>query len=367
MDKLRLKVSENVASLVPYPPGKPIEELERELGITGSIKLASNENPLGPSKKAIKAVAEALSNLHRYPDGSCFYLKERLAERLGVSGDSLIFGNGSNEIIELLVRAFIREGDEVVMADPSFAVYPIAVKSVGAISVLVPLKDMRHDLAAMAKAITPKTKVVFIANPNNPTGTIVSSDELERFMKEVPEGVIVCLDEAYCEFVEDKKYPDSLKYLSGTKPVLILRTFSKIYGLAGARIGYGMAQPELIGYLGRVRQPFNVNSLAQVAAINALEDTEHTAATRRNNAEGLRYLYGEMDRLGFEYVPTEANFFLIKVGDGRFVYDELLKKGVIVRPMASYGLGEYIRVSVGLPDENRRFAAAFAETVSSKK
>lgn len=365
MNKLRLKVSENVASLVPYPPGKPIEELERELGITGSIKLASNENPLGPSKKAVKAVAEALSNLHRYPDGSCYYLKERLSGRLGVSQDSLIFGNGSNEIIELLVRAFIKEGDEVVMADPSFAVYPIAVKSVGAISILVPLKDMRHDLQAMQKAITPRTRVVFIANPNNPTGTIVSADELERFMAEIPDDVIVCIDEAYFEFVENREYPDSLKYLSGTRPVLVLRTFSKIYGLAGARIGYGIAHPELIGYLGRVRQPFNVNSLAQVAALGALEDTEHTEATRRNNAEGLKYLYGEMDRLGFEYVPTEANFFLIKVGDGRAVYDGLLKKGVIVRPMASYGLGEYIRVSVGLPDENRRFAESFAQAVRS--
>lgn len=362
---LKIQVSENIESLVPYPPGKPIEELERELGITGSIKLASNENPLGPSKKAVAAVAKSLANLHRYPDGSCFYLKEKLSNMLGVSQDMLIFGNGSNEIIELLIRAFLKPGDEAIMADPSFAVYPIAVKVVGGVSRLVPLKEMRHDLKEMAKLINPKTKIIFVANPNNPTGTTVSATEFREFMDSVPEDVIVCVDEAYFEFVQDNDFPDAISYIRAGRPVLVLRTFSKIYGLAGLRVGYGISHPKVIDYLSRVRQPFNVNSLAQIAAMAALEDSEHLGNTRENNIAGLKYLYKELDSLGFEYVPTETNFFLIKVGDGKKVYNELLKKGVIVRPMASYGLGDYIRLTVGLPEENERFIKAFAEVVKA--
>jgi len=362
---LKLKVSDHVASLVPYPPGKPIEELERELGITGSIKLASNENPLGPSKKAVEAVAAELAGLNRYPDGSCYYLKEKLSAAIGVSPDTLIFGNGSNEIIELLVRAFLKAGDEAVMADPSFAVYPIAVKSVGAVAVNVPLKEMRHDLKAMAAGITPKTKIVFIANPNNPTGTIVTAGEFSEFMAKVPEDVVVCVDEAYFEFVENGEFPDALSYIKKGRAVLLLRTFSKIYGLAGLRVGYGVAHPSLIDYLNRVRQPFNVNTLAQAAARAALDDSDHLERTKANNREGLEYLYAEVERLGLEYVPTEANFFLIKVGDGKGVYGALLKKGVIVRPMASYGLGEYIRVTVGTPEENRRFIETFEAVLPS--
>lgn len=361
--KLKLQVSENIESIVPYPPGKPIEELERELGIKGSIKLASNENPLGPSPKACEAVQKALKDLHRYPDGSCYYLKEKLSAILGVSQENLIFGNGSNEIIELLIRAFLKEGDEVVMADPSFAVYPIVVKCVGAKAVNVPLKDMRHDLKAMASLVNKNTRLVFIANPNNPTGTIVTSSEFDEFMSEIPEGVIVCVDEAYVEFVRSKDFPGAIGYVKAGRPVLVLRTFSKVYGLAGLRVGYGVAHPDLIGYMNRVRQPFNVNSLAQIAAMAALEDKEHLKNTIDNNISGLEYLYKEVTALGFEYVPTEANFFLIKVGDGKGVYDALLRKGVIVRPMASYGLPEYIRVTVGLPQENKRFMDTFAEVV----
>ncbi len=360
---LKLKVSDYVASLVPYPPGKPIEELERELGITGSIKLASNENPLGPSKKAVEAIAKGLPNLHRYPDGSCYYLKEKLSSVMGISPEMLIFGNGSNEIIELLIRAFLKTGDEAVMADPSFAVYPIVVKSVGGAAVTVPLKDMRHDLPAMAEKITSKTRIIFIANPNNPTGTIVSAGEFSDFMKRVPEDVVVCVDEAYFEFVESGEFPDTLSYIREGRPVLLLRTFSKIYGLAGLRIGYGVAHPSLIDYLNRVRQPFNVNTLAQLAAIAALDDSAHLERTKANNSEGLKYLFSELDALGLECVPTHANFFLIKVGDGKRIYDGLLKKGVIVRPMASYNLPEYIRVTVGLPEENRRFMEAFREVL----
>ncbi len=362
--ELKLKVADNIESLVPYPPGKPMEELERELGIKGSIKLASNENPLGPSKKAVEAVSRALSGLHRYPDGSCYYLREKLSAILGVSPEELIFGNGSNEMIELLIKAFLRPGDEAVMADPSFAVYPIAVKAAGGVAVNVPLKEMRHDLPAMAKRITGKTRIVFVANPNNPTGTMVTGEEFSLFMRSVPEGVIVCVDEAYFEFVRSAGFPDALGYVKAGRPVLLLRTFSKIYGLAGLRVGYGVAHPHIIGYMNRVRQPFNVNSLAQAAALAALDDAEHIRKSRENNEKGLAFLFDGVKALGFECVDTEANFFLIKVGDGKGVYEALLRKGVIVRPMASYNLPEYIRVTVGLPGENKRFLDAFAEAAS---
>ncbi len=360
---LKLNVPENIDSLVPYPPGKPIEELERELGISGSIKLASNENPLGPSSKAIEAIAGALRNLHRYPDGSCFYLREKLASFLDVSPEMLVFGNGSNEIIELLVRTFLQRNDEIIMASPTFAVYPIVVKSVGGKSLEVPLKDFRHDLDAMAELINTKTRMIFIANPNNPTGTIVTGDDFDRFMKKVPEGVVVCVDEAYFEFVESRAFPDVMRHIREGRPVLLLRTFSKIYGLAGLRIGYGVSNQGIIDYMNRVRQPFNVNSLAQVAAIAALDDRDHIARTRQNNAAGLKYLFGKIMSLGFECVPTEANFFLVRLnpGDGSRVYNELLKKGVIVRPMASYNMPDYIRVTVGLPEENKRFIEAFSQ------
>lgn len=359
-NRLGLKVPERISSLVPYPPGKPIEELERELGISGSIKLASNENPIGPSTKALTAIKEAASGVNRYPDGSAYYLKEKLAKRLGISADSLFIGNGSNEIIELLVSIFASTG-EVVYPEPSFAVYPIAVLAAGATGVPVPLTgELRIDLDAMAEKIGPKTSLVFIANPNNPTGTMVGAGEFDIFMEKVPESVIVCMDEAYAEYVTSEDYPDTLKYVKEGRAVIGLRTFSKIYGLAGLRVGYGFALPEIISFLERMRQPFNVNSLAQAGAVSALDDDSHVRRSREVNGEGLKYLYAELDKLSIEYVPTEANFFLIKVGDGKGVYDSLLKTGVIVRPMASYGLGEYIRVTVGLAKENERFIEALA-------
>ena len=363
--RMKLKVSKNIEGLVPYPPGKPIEELERELGITGSIKLASNENPLGPSPAAVAAISRALGGLNRYPDGSCYYFKQRLSEKLGVDPEMIVVGNGSNEIIELLVRAFITPGDEAVMADPSFAVYPIAVKCAGGEARTVPLTaDFRHDLAAMAKAVTGRTRLVFIANPNNPTGTIVSASEFGAFLGEIPEDVVVCVDEAYFEFVRDPSYPDALgRVREGTRPVIVLRTFSKTYGLAGLRVGYGVAQGELAGCLEKVRQPFNVNTLAQVAALACLDDDDHLKRTLENNVRGLEFLYEGAGRLGLECVPTETNFLLMKVGDGAGVYDALLKKGVIVRPMASYGMDEYIRVTVGLPEENERFMKALEEVL----
>lgn len=363
MRKLNLQVPLNISSLVPYPPGKPIEELERELGISGSIKLASNENPLGPSRKAVEAAAGALAGLHRYPDGSCYYLKEKLSSLLGVSAGMIILGNGSNEIIELLIRAFFKPGDEAVMGEPSFAVYPIAVKAAGGVARAVPLKDMKHDLDEMASAINEKTRLVFVANPNNPTGTMVTGAEFAEFMEKVPEGVIVCVDEAYYEFVRGEDFPDTLSYIKDGRAVVMLRTFSKIYGLAGLRVGYGVSHPDIVGFMDRVRQPFNVNTPAQAAAMAALDDREHVERTRENNARGLQYLMGELRGMGCECVDTEANFFLVRVGDGKGVYESLLKKGVIVRPMASYGMPEYIRITVGLPEENRRFINAFRETV----
>jgi histidinol-phosphate aminotransferase len=363
---LKLPVPENISTLVPYPPGKPIEELERELGIKESIKLASNENPIGPSKKALEAVSRALAGLHRYPDGSCYYLKKKLSEHLGFAPESILAGNGSNEILELLVRTFLANGGEAVMANPSFAVYPLVIQAAGGKAVRVPLKDLTHDLEAMSGCITEETRLVFIANPNNPTGTMVDADALKKFMDSVPEEAIVCIDEAYNEFVTSSDFPDSFEYVREGRAVMVLRTFSKTYGLAGLRIGYGVSHPDIIDYLNRVRQPFNVNSLAQVAAIAALDDTDYIRRSRENNSTGLKYLFEELGRMDYECVPTQANFFLIKVGDGKTVYDALLKKGVIVRPMHGYGLGEYIRITVGLPEENRRFIEAFREVVGQK-
>jgi len=360
---MRLKVSKDIEELVPYPPGKPIEELERELGITGSVKMASNENPIGPSPKAIKAVSGALSGLNRYPDGSSYYLRRALSDALSQPMERIITANGSNEIIELLIRTFLAPGDEVIMGEPSFAVYPLVTKAAGGISVRVPLKDMTIDLSAMRAAVTEKTRIVFIANPNNPTGTMVKCADLDGFIESMPDDVIICLDEAYREYVSDETYPDTLSYLGNGKAVIILRTFSKIYGLSGLRAGYGLAPGKMINYLNRVRQPFNMNSLAQVAALAAIDDTGHVEKSRAVNSEGLKYLYGELEKMGLEYVPTEANFFLIKVGQGSVVYGALLKKGVIVRPMDSYGLGEYIRLTVGLKEENERFIRSLKEVL----
>ncbi len=360
---MRLRVSKNIKDLVPYPPGKPIEELARELGIDDIIKMASNENPIGPSPAALKAVEEALSGLNRYPDGGSFYLRRRLSQRLGVAEDSILTGNGSNEIIELLIRTFLAPGDEVIMGEPSFAVYPLVTKAAGGVPVMVPLRDKTIDLPAMREAVTDKTRIVFIANPNNPTGTITGSARLRSFIESMPDDIIICLDEAYREYVRSADYGDSTPYIGCGKPVIILRTFSKIYGLSGLRAGYGLGPAELIDYLNRVRQPFNMNSLAQAAALAAIDDDNHVQASRSVNAEGLEYLYGELDRMGLEYVPTEANFFLIKVGQGMDVYNALLKKGLIVRPMDSYGLGSYIRLTVGVSEENSRFISSLTEVL----
>jgi histidinol-phosphate aminotransferase len=362
----QIEVSEAIRTLVPYSPGKPIEELEREMGIK-AIKLASNENPLGPSKKAVEAIKGALAGIHRYPDGSCFYLKKKLAAFLGFEEKNIVVGNGSNEIIELLIRTFLGEGGEAIMGDPSFAVYPLIVQAAGGRAVKTPLKGLTIDLTAIEAKITERTRLIFISNPNNPTGTIVKKGEFDRFLDRVPDSVVVCMDEAYSEYATSAEFPDSLRYAREGRAVVTLRTFSKIYGLAGIRVGYGAAREDIVDYLNRVRQPFNVNALAQVAATAALDDAEHVQRSKKNNSEGLTFLFGELGRLGLECVPTEANFFLLKTGDGESIYRALLEKGVIVRPMGSYGMNEYIRITVGTPQENRIFVKALKEALFEKK
>jgi histidinol-phosphate aminotransferase len=356
---LRGLVPEWIRTLTPYPPGMPIEELERELGVRGSIKLASNENPLGPSPRALAAIAAALGELHRYPDGSAFYLKRRLAERLGVSPEELLVGNGSNEVIELVVRTFIRPGDEAVMSDQAFVIYRMVVQAAGGRSRIVPLRDFTHDLEAIADAITSRTRVVFLANPNNPTGTIFRRPAWRAFLAAVPPAVVVVADDAYAEYVEAPDYPDTIRERGdGRLPIVTLRTFSKLYGLAGLRVGYAVAPPALIDAMGRIRQPFNVNSLALVGALAALDDEEHVRRTLAANRGGMAVLVEAFTRLGLAHVPSEANFVLVRVGRARRVYEGLLRRGVIVRPMDVYGFPEHLRVTVGLAEENARFLDA---------
>lgn len=359
------QVPEYIRTLVPYAPGKPIEEVEREYGISNSIKLASNENPLGPSPKALSAIREKLDQLHLYPDGDCFYLKRSLAKKLGIDPEQLIFGNGSNELIELAVRTFMRPGDEAVMAHQAFLVYPLVVQAAGGVSRIVSLRGFTHDLTAMAQAVSPKSRIVFLANPNNPTGTIYRREEWERFLETVPSDVLVIVDEAYFEYVEDPHYPDSLQYHHNGKTVLTLRTFSKLYGLAGLRIGYGIAPKEITGLMHRVRQPFNVNAVAQWAALAALEDHEHVRRSLDVNRQGMEYLAKEIAKLGLEQVPSHANFILVRVGNGDSVFKQLLRQGIIVRPMGAYELPDYVRVTVGTMEENRRFIEALKKIIKA--
>jgi histidinol-phosphate aminotransferase len=349
-------VPEWIRTLTPYQPGKPIEELEREYGVHNSIKIASNENPLGPSPKAVAAITAALPHLHLYPDGDCFYLKQRMAKKLSVDHSRLIFGNGSNELIEMIVRAFMRTGESIVVGAHAFAIYHLVAQAAGGRTIAVPHTGFKFDLAAMAKAITADTRIVFLDNPNNPTGTIYTRSEWEAFLNAVPETVFIVVDEAYFEFVDDQEYPNSLTYQDGKRLLVTLRTFSKICGLAGVRVGYGISSPEIIDALNRIRQPFNVNSLAQIGALAALDDDDHIRRTQENNRQGLAYLRRELDRLGLEYAPSWGNFLLVKVGAG--TYQRLLPEGIIIRPMEGYGFPGYARVSVGTPPENERFIAA---------
>lgn len=378
---MKLKVSENISSLVPYPPGKPIEELEREYGITGSIKLASNENALGPSPLAVAAIAAGLNNLHRYPDGSSHYLTTALAVKLGVAPEQIVFGNGSNEIIELLINTFLESGDEVVTSNPTFLVYQKMVQARGGVNRVIPLKGEQgrhikghgggsslgvgHDLEAILALINDRTRLVFLDNPNNPTGVVFGREEFETFLAKVPEDVIVVLDEAYVDFVDEAVRIDVRKYLDHRTPVAGLRTFSKAYGLAGLRIGYGLMHREVAGYLHRVRQPFNVNLLAQIGALAALDDDDHYHKTLQMTRDGIAWLTREIRGLGCTVFDTHTNFFLVDVGlDCRALYEKMLGKGVIIRPMAAYGYPEYIRITVGLPAENSRLVASLAEVLA---
>jgi histidinol-phosphate aminotransferase len=372
-----------------YQPGRPIEEVARELGLPAEtiIKLASNENPLGPSRPALAALRKALAQTNLYPDGNAYYLKQKLAETLGLTPANLVLGNGSNEIIEFLGHALLHAPasgiqhpassippgsltehgtrntehaapPEVLVSQYCFAVYPIVTALFGAKLVVVPARNYGHDLDAMLAAITPATRIVFVANPNNPTGTSVSREDLDRFVNAVPESVVLALDEAYIQFLEEPL--DLLPEIrSGRKPnLLLMRTFSKIYGLAGLRLGYGIGHPDFIAELEKVRQPFNLNSLAQAAALAALDDTAHAEKTRRNNARGLRLYARAFRKLGLEFIPSSANFILVRVGDGQRVFNEMQKLGIIVRPLAGYQLPEWIRISIGTPKQNARCLAA---------
>lgn len=351
-------------ALQPYQPGKPIEELEREYGVRNAIKLASNENPLGPSPKALAAAQAAMMDNARYPDGAGTLLKAALAKHLDVRSVQVTLGNGSNDVLELAARTFVSPGDEVIFSQYAFAVYPIVTQAVGGVPVVVPAREWGHDLEAMARAVTARTKLVFIANPNNPTGTWFQERQLVAFLDAVPARVIVVLDEAYFEYVDEAGYPDGVSLLARYPNLVVTRTFSKIYGLAGLRLGYGVSSEGIADLFNRVRQPFNVNSLAQAAGVAALADAAHLLRSREVNASGLRFLAQAFEGLQLDYIPSVGNFMSLRVGSASAqIYEALLREGVIVRPVAGYAMPEYLRVTVGLPAENERFVMALAKVL----
>jgi histidinol-phosphate aminotransferase len=345
-----------LANLPVYQPGRPIEEVARELGMAPEriIKLASNENPLGPSPAAQAAMRQAIGQVHLYPDGNAFYLKEKLASKLDVTPGHLVLGNGSNELIEFVGHALLQPGIDVLVSQYCFAVYPIVTRLFGANLVVVPARDHGHDLPAFLKQITPATRIVFVANPNNPTGTRASSEEVLRLVDQVPDDVLLVMDEAYIEYLEDPT--DLLPIIrAGQRPnLLLLRTFSKIYGLAGLRLGYAIGHPDLVSALEKIRQPFNLNSVAQAAALAALDDVAHRDRTRANNLAGLAFLANGLNQLGCRYIPSFANFLLVHVGNGQAVFERLQQAGIITRPMGGYQLPEWLRISIGATEENQR-------------
>jgi histidinol-phosphate aminotransferase len=344
-----------ILTLNPYVPGKPIEEVEREFQITGVIKLASNENPLGPSPSVIDALKATAPRVFNYPDSNCYYLKMEMASFFGLTEDHFIIGNGTDEIIKMIAETFLNPGDEVIYAWPSFSEYVFAGKLMGAELRPVPLDDYRHDLKKMSQCAGDKTKLIFICNPNNPTGTVVAREELQEFLETIPSDVLVVFDEAYYEYISEADYRSGIELLEN-KPIIVLRTFSKIYGLAGLRIGYGIARPEIISLINRVREPFNVNIMAQEAAVAALKDQEHVRQSKELIVEGKDYLYQEFDRLGLDYVPSQTNFVFVDVNmDARKVFTALLREGVIVRSGDIFDHANHIRVTVGTPEQNKRF------------
>jgi histidinol-phosphate aminotransferase len=358
--------NEQLRDLAVYEPGKPIEETARELGADANeiIKLASNENPLGPSPKALAAMRAALGSTHLYPDGGGFYLREALATKFGFTRDHIILGTGSNEIIEFLGHAFLDRDDDIITSEHAFIAYKLVAAVFGARTIEVPSPDLRHDLDGIVAAITPRTRLIFIANPNNPTGTLAGQDEINRFMERVPEKIVVVFDEAYFEYLTDP--PDTLRFVRAGRNVAVLRTFSKMQGLASLRVGYGIARPELIQVLQKTRQPFNVNGLGQVAALASLEDEDHRRETRRVTDEGRAYLQREFAAMDLRFVPSVANFVLVKVGDGARVFRELLERKIIVRALKGYDLPEWIRISVGTMEQNQQCIAALREVLRKR-
>lgn len=362
---MKALVRKEILAIKPYITGKPIEEIRRELGLKGEIiKLASNENPLGPSPLALEAIERELRNLHYYPEGTGFSLREKLAERLQVNREEIILGAGSCEVIELIVKAFVSEGEEVISSQYAFTIFQLATRIVGGKNVVVPAKGYGHDLQAMRSAITPKTKVIFIANPNNPTGTMNKKDEIAQFLNEVPENIATVMDEAYYEYLEREDYPNTLPYIKEGRNVIILRTFSKVHGLAGLRIGFGIAKKELIQLLHQIREPFNTSRIAQDAAQAAVDDQEHIQRSVRTNREGKLFLYKALQKEGFNYLPSEGNFITIDLKtNAQEVFQKLLREGIVVRPLEMYGLSNAIRVTVGTQAQIRKFLTALKKVM----
>ena len=356
-----------IRAIAPYQGGKPISELAREMGLNEAdiIKLASNENPLGISPKAQMAIDEAVYDIARYPDGNSFELRKSVSEKFGVAYNQIVFGNGSNDILELAARAFLQAGCEAIYSQHAFAVYPLVTQAVGATGVVVPAQNYAHDLDGFLKAITPKTKLIFIANPNNPTGTLISKKVLKAFLKQVPSNILVVLDEAYDEYLSAKNKSEAVSWLNEFENLIISRTFSKAYGLAGLRIGFGLMHPSVADMLNRVRQPFNVNSIAQAAAVASLADEDFVARSYAANQAGMVQMTQGLSELGLEYIPSHANFVSFKVVNAAQINQQLLQNGVIVRPIANYEMPEYLRVSIGLFSENARFLTVL-ETILNK-
>lgn len=358
-----------VRGIAPYQPGKPIAELARELGLQadGIIKLASNENPLGASPKAVAAMQAALPEVGRYPDGNGFELKAALSRKYGTAQDRIVIGNGSNDVLEMAARAFLAPGTSAVYSQHAFAVYALATQATGAEGIEVPALEFGHDLDAMAAAIRADTRIVFMANPNNPTGTWIAPDAVLKFLRKVPSNVLVVLDEAYNEYLQPDLRGDSARWLEEFPNLAISRTFSKAYGLAGLRVGYALVRPQVADLMNRVRQPFNVSHLAQVAAVAALADQEFVQKSYALNRDGMRVLTEAFRRLGLSWIPSHANFVSFRVGDGDGVFQRLLRQGVIVRPIGAYGMPEHLRVSIGTQAENQRFLAALETTLAAHR
>lgn len=357
-----------VQALSPYQPGKPIDELARELGLDPAeiIKLASNENPLGPSEKALAAARKALDEMCLYPDGNGFELKQALAKRLGITMQQITLGNGSNDVLEVIARCFADSDSEIIYSQYAFAVYPLVTLGIGARGVQVPARDWGHDLDAMAEAVTDRTKLIFIANPNNPTGTVHKADAIEAFLKKIPEDVLVVLDEAYCEYLTGSGYADGVELLARYPNLIVCRTFSKAWGLAALRVGYAISSPAIADVLNRVRQPFNVDTVALAAATAVLDDEDYLKRSREVNEAGLKQLCEGFDCMGLDYIPSAGNFVAVELGlQAQSVYHSLLEHGVIVRPVGGYGMPEHLRVSVGLPNENEHFLDVLAEALSA--